>query len=113
VRKTGYLNDLFPLIANAIRRVSNNNGGNLVVHDDITAAVLGSEEFVALLRDRQQVLGRVHSLTWLAHNAVAWFSQYISTGRSLWAQDFERVRVQGKWAYRPMTAQTATPSSAP
>ena len=104
MRKNGYLDNIFPLIADAIRRIFKSNGGSWVVHDDVTAALLASAESIALLRDRQQVHGQVHSLPWLAHNAVAWFSQHITTGTSPWAPEFERIKVQGKWAYRPVTA---------
>src|SRR5690606_19304003 len=39
-----------------------------------------------------------------ASNMVAWFSQQISVGRSNWADFFERERVAGAWAYRPVAA---------
>lgn len=103
MHKSGYLDNIFPLIADAIRRVFKSNGGNWVVHNDIAAVLLASAESIALLRDRQQALGQ-HQLPWLAHNAVAWFSQQITIGISPWAPEFERVKIQGKWAYRPVTA---------
>lgn len=113
MRKSGYVNSIFPLIADAIRRVFKSNGRNWVGHDDLTAALLTSAESIALLRDKQQVLDQEHSLPWLAHNAVAWFSQHITTGISPWAPEFERVKVQGKWAYRPVTASPGTAPSVP
>jgi hypothetical protein len=43
------------------------------------------------------------SLEWLASNMVSWFSQRITVGESAWEQAFERTKVDGQWAYQPVT----------
>lgn len=42
-----------------------------------------------------------HTAEWIAHNMVAWFSQRISVGESDWKERFDRIKIDGKWAYRP------------
>ena len=44
---------------------------------------------------------------WTAHNMVAWFSQRITVGESDWADQFERQKTDGKWAYRPKASGTS------
>jgi hypothetical protein len=33
---------------------------------------------------------------------VSWFSQRITVGESEWARAFERTRIDGLWAYKPV-----------
>jgi hypothetical protein len=41
------------------------------------------------------------SLEWLTRNMVSWFSQRITVGESDWGRAFERIKIDGLWAYRP------------
>ena len=43
------------------------------------------------------------SLEWLAGNMVSCFSQRITIGESDWACAFERTKIDGLWAYKPVT----------
>jgi hypothetical protein len=102
--------EMFPLIARLILAAARDRPGQFVAHDALVTMVLADATGASLV-----VQARAKS-AWTdersaASNMVAWFSQQISVGRSQWVQFFERTRVDGAWAYRPVTS--ATPSAAP
>ena len=45
------------------------------------------------------------SLEWLASNMVSWFSQRITVGESDWVRAFEETKIDGLWAYMPVTRE--------
>ena len=51
-------------------------------------------------RDHQE---EKQSLEWLASNMVSWFSQRITVGESDWVRAFDRTKIDGRWAYKPVT----------
>jgi len=36
---------------------------------------------------------------------VSWFSQQITVGESDWARAFERTKIDGLWAYKPVARE--------
>jgi hypothetical protein len=45
------------------------------------------------------------SLEWLASNMESWFSQRITVGESDWMWAFERTKIDGLWAYKPVARE--------
>jgi hypothetical protein len=45
--------------------------------------------------------GRDKTPEWVAQNMVAWFGQRITIGTSDWADRVDRVKIHGRWAYKP------------
>jgi hypothetical protein len=94
--------DIFPVVARIIvERFASTHG--FVTHDDITAALLADAESGGLIAAAKVQLEEPQSEEWIAHNMVAWFSQRITVNESNWADQFERMKISGKWAYRPKT----------
>lgn len=94
--------EVFPLIARLIVRAPADAGG-FVEHDAIVSALLADAEGESVVR-RAAAASALPDHRGVASNMVAWFSQQITVGRSLWAEFFDRERRGGAWAYRPKTA---------
>jgi len=95
--------DIFPVVARVIgERFAST--ADFVNHDVITGALLADAEGAGLVAAARAQLEEPQSEEWIAHNMVAWFSQRITVGESDWADQFERMKINGKWAYRPKTS---------
>lgn len=97
----------FPIIASVICRTPP-DVGEYVSHERIVSALLADTRGSVMV-----VQARV-STSWdndaaAASNMVAWFSQRITQGRSAWANLFERLRIDGAWAYRPIAGKPPNP----
>ncbi len=94
--------DVFPIIARIIA-AAYQELRRLVTVQEIAARLLQDAEgrnLVEAARDRQE---EKQSLEWLASNMVSWFSQRITAGESDWVRAFERTKIDGLWAYKPIT----------
>jgi hypothetical protein len=93
--------DVFPIIARVIREKYDQEKG-LVTHAEIVSALMEDTEaqkYIERARDRQKVK---RPNEWIASNMVAWFSQKMTVGPSEWDDLFQREKVNGRWAYRPI-----------
>ena len=95
--------DIFPVVARIITQWSAWTH-DFVSHDEITAALLTDAEGAALIAAAKAQLEEPQTEEWIAHNMVAWFSQRITVGESDWTDQFERKKIDGKWAYRRKAA---------
>ena len=98
--------DIFPVIARIIP-ASFDSTHDFVTHDDIVKALLTDTEAAPIIANAQDQSPEPHTAEWIAHNMVAWFSQRITVGESDWVQQFDRKKIDGKWAYRPKATSDA------
>lgn len=94
--------DVFPLIARIIREAHSGDDG-FVSHDEIVSRLKNDPEGERILTHARERSNDSHTDDWLAHNMIAWFSQTVTVGTSDWADEFERVKIDRKWAYRPIS----------
>jgi hypothetical protein len=102
--------EVFPLIARLILQVAKDRPGAFVTHEALVSRIVEDDtggKVVARARARSSWSDDRSA----ASNMVAWFSQQISVGRSEWVEFFERERLDGAWAYRPVAS--ATPGTIP
>jgi hypothetical protein len=92
--------DVFPLIADSIREAASDDAG-YVSSQNIASRLLQNIQARQIIEAAQEQLPERPSIDWLATNMVAWFSQRITTGQSEWECEFKRIKIDGKWAYRP------------
>ena len=97
--------EVFPIIVRLIRQECTEATG-FISHQAITSALLEDGEAKALIAQAHQNQEGDQSREWIASNMVAWFSQRITIGRSAWTDSFERVKVDGNWAYKPSNSQS-------
>jgi hypothetical protein len=97
--------DVFPVIARIISEIHESKS-DFVTHDEITHRLLKDAESAAIIEHARAQTKEPHTDEWLAHNMVAWFSQRITVGDSDWAGRLERIKIDGKWAYRPRSAKS-------
>ena len=95
--------DVFPIIAQVIRDEYAQKE-RFVTHDEIIARLLAHPEAVHLIEQAHEQQDKQRSHEWLAHNMVAWFSERITVGQSDWANEFNREKIDDKWAYKPQNA---------
>jgi len=95
--------DVFPIIARVIEAEYRDHQRFINAQEIATRLLQDAEgrNLVEAAREHQQ---EQQSLEWLASNMVSWFSQRITVGESDWARAFERVKIDGLWAYKPTTA---------
>jgi serine/threonine protein kinase len=91
--------DLFPLIAEAIRKIAETKH-DWARRDEIVDELL----LDAAVRDRLAAADKAMARDprWYVGNAVDWFSQKYTAGDASNALVFERTKLDGKWAYRPV-----------
>ena len=97
--------DVFPVIARIIESECEQDS-EFVSHDRIAASLLSDAEGAAIIGAAHQQMKRMRTQEWIAHNMVAWFSQRITVGQSDWKDRFDRIAVDGKWAYKPRPKQS-------
>src|SRR5438270_13466200 len=95
--------DVVPIIARVIEQAYGEHRRFITAQEIATRLLQDSEgrNLVEAAREQQQ---EPQSLEWLASNMVSWFSQRITVGESEWARAFERTKIDGLWAYKPLAA---------
>jgi hypothetical protein len=94
--------DVFPVIARVIEQAYQEHQ-RFITAQEIAARLLHDTEGRNLVEAARELL-QEQSLEWLASNMVSWFSQRITVGESEWAGAFERTKIDGLWAYKPIAA---------
>src|SRR4051794_27198455 len=98
--------DVFPIIARIIEQAYRDHQ-RFIIAREIAARLLedpAGRNRVEAAHEQQE---EKQSLEWLASNMVSWFSQRITVGETDWARAFERTKIDGLWAYKPLV--TANP----
>ncbi len=96
--------DMFPIIARVIEQAYREHQG-FITAPEIAARLLEDAVGCKLVEAAHEQQKEKQSLEWLASNMVSWFSQRITVGESDWARAFERTKVDGLWAYKPVTRE--------
>ena len=95
--------DVFPIIARIIGE-AHQRDRLYVTAQEIATRLVGDREARALIDQARQRLDEPRSPEWLASNMVAWFSQRNTVVESEWGRVVEREKVEGQWAYKPVSA---------
>jgi hypothetical protein len=95
--------DVFPVIARVIEQAYREHQ-RFVTSQEIAERLLQDNEGRNLVQGAREQQEDKQSLEWLASNMVSWFSQGITIGESDWARAFERTKIDGLWAYKPVAA---------
>jgi len=91
--------DVFPIIRRIIISIHDKKQ-DFVTHNEIVTALLADSSGHNEIISAQKM--RPHETTeHIAANMVAWFSQRITVGASIYMNSFERKKISGRWAYRP------------
>jgi hypothetical protein len=93
--------DAFPVIARVIEQAYREHQ-RFITAQEIAACLLQDSEGRNLVEAAREQQEAKQSLEWLASNMVSWFSQRITVGESDWARAFERTKIEGLWAYKPL-----------
>lgn len=93
--------DVFPIVARIIE-AAYRELPRFVTAQEIAARLLQDTEARNLVEAARDLQDEKQSLEWLASNMVSWFSQRITVGESDWARAFERTKIEGLWAYKPV-----------
>jgi len=94
--------DVFPIIDRIIEQAYRDHQ-RFITGQKITTRLLQDSEGRNLVEAAREQQEEKQSLEWLASNMVSWFSQRITVGESDWAPTFERTKIDGLWAYKPVT----------
>src|SRR5262249_18168618 len=94
--------DVFPIIARIIGEAHREHQ-RFITAQEIAARSLQDGEGRNLVEVAHEQQDDKQSLEWLASNMVSWFSQRITVGESEWAGAFERTKIDGLWAYKPVS----------
>lgn len=93
--------DVFPIIARIIEQVYREHQRPVTARE-IAARLLQDSEGRNLVEAAHERQEGKRPLEWLASNMVSWFSQRITIGESDWAGAFDRAKIDGLWAYKPI-----------
>ena len=96
--------DVFPIIARIIEQAYREHQ-RFITAQEIAARLFQDSEGRHLAEIAREQQEEKQSLEWLASNMVSWFSQRITVGESDWARAFERTKIDGLWAYKPVTRE--------
>jgi hypothetical protein len=94
--------DVFPIIARVIEQAHGEHQ-RFITAQEIAARLLEDTAGRNLVEAAHEQQEEKQFLEWLAGNMVSWFSQRITVGESDWARAFERTKIDGLWAYKPVT----------
>jgi len=94
--------DVFPIIAHIIEQQYQQHQRYITSHE-IAAQLVQDDAAKPLIQHTQSQQRKNWSPEQLARNMVAWFSQRITAGKSPWAVRFERTKIDGRWAYKPIS----------
>jgi predicted transcriptional regulator len=89
--------DVFPIIAEVITQLCQNNGQQVTVKE-IAPALLAHR--TARRRIDEAADESSKDPEWIARNMVAWLSQTITMGSNRWEKLFDRELVHRRWAYQ-------------
>lgn len=92
--------DLFPVIARIIEQAYREHQW-FITAQEIAARLLEDDAGRNPIQAAHEQQEEKQSLEWLASNMVSWFSQRITVGESDWSRAFERIKIDGLWAYKP------------
>jgi len=95
--------DVFPIIARTIED-AHRELQRFVTAQEIATRLLQVAKGRNLVEAAREQQEEKQSLEWLASNMVSWFSQRITVGESEWAEAFERTKIDGLWAYKPVAS---------
>jgi hypothetical protein len=98
--------EVFPLVARLILRAARERPGQFVTHAEIVVLLRADPEGTAIVH-RAHALSGFDDEANTASTMVAWFSQQITVGCSYWLELFEREKIDGVWAYRPVPAASS------
>lgn len=91
--------DVFPIIAQLIHELYEEDG-EFVKYREIRQALLAHDEGRTHIERAVEQKG--HWAEDWASWMRAWFGAAITDNRSSYQDDFERKRIEGRWAYRPV-----------
>jgi hypothetical protein len=92
--------DVFPVVARLIGEL-HAELEDWVRHEEIVQALLDDSEGAKLVYD---ACSPRESESQIAANMVAWFSQQITVKESPYTDAFERTKLGGRYAYRPIAS---------
>jgi hypothetical protein len=95
--------EIFPIIAHVIER-QDRGDQRYIPAREIASELLRDPEAMAVIARAQSQQSNRLSAERVATTMVAWFSQQITVGNSPWKDRFERTKIDGRWAYKPVTA---------
>jgi len=93
--------DVFPIIARIIEQAYHDHQ-RFITAQEIAARLLEDTAGRNLVEAAHEQQEEKQSLEWLASNMVSWFSQRITVGESDWTREFERTKIDGLWAHKPV-----------
>lgn len=93
------LGEVLPIVAQTIEALSRSTEG-FVHHRDIVAALVASPALQPLLERLAAEDPGAKPGEWWASNFLQWFSQRITVRSSPWQDHFERLEIDGSWAYQ-------------
>jgi hypothetical protein len=96
--------DVFPIIVRMIEEAYRETP-QFVTTDEIANRLLKDAEGRHLVEAALEQQKQKQSIEWHARNMISWFSQRITVGESNWANAFERTKINGRWAYKPMAPE--------
>jgi hypothetical protein len=104
--------EIFPIIAQVIKRQYRDDG-RYIPSREIASALLLDPEAKIIIANTQSQQREHSSPERTASTMVAWFGQKITIGKLPWKDDFERIKIDGRWAYRPVTTTPKENEAAP
>jgi hypothetical protein len=101
-RRVSRYKETYPIIAGLIHTLYDASGDDSewVTHDELSDALLDHPEGKEIVEDEAAAKDKEPERT--ASNMVATFSRLYTDGTLAHKDEFERERVQGRWAYRPV-----------
>jgi hypothetical protein len=94
--------NVFPVIARLITTIHQATQ-TIVSHDELVEAMLNDGQGMALTASACDADDEKKSAKWWASNMVQWFSQRITEDDSEYTNRYERTKIDGAWAYRPIS----------
>src|SRR6478609_4413428 len=92
--------EVFPIIAHIIEQQFQQHQRYITSHE-IAAQLVQDDAAKPFIQHAQSQQQKNWSPERIATNMVAWFGQQITVGKLPWKDQFERTKIDGRWAYRP------------
>jgi hypothetical protein len=102
MKSTWKHDEVFPIIAQIIEQQYQQNPRHITSRE-IAAQLVQDDAAKSLIQHAQSQERKNLSPEQIARNMVAWFSQRITVGNSPWVARFERTKIDGRWAYKPIS----------
>lgn len=103
MKPTWKQDEVFPIIAHTIKHQYRGDG-RYIPSREIASALLLDPEAKTIITNAHSQRRELSSPERTAITMVAWFGQQITVGKSRSKDEFERIKIDGRWAYRPVTA---------